>query len=134
METILVVEDEDLVRKMVKTVLQTQGYTVLEATGAREATFMRETHPGAIDLLLTDIVLSGRSGREIAKEFLEHLPGIRIIYMSGYTGDFAFQAELEKANSVFMDKPFSSDRLLKNVRQILAGVAAGADSRNPSRD
>ncbi|MEO7425315.1 MAG: response regulator [Fibrobacteria bacterium] len=132
METILVVEDEDAVRMLVKTVLQSHGYVVLEASGAREATYIRENHPGTIELLLTDIVLSGRSGREIAKEFLEHIPGIRVIYMSGYTGDFAFQAELEKSNAIFMDKPFSPDRLLRNVRQILAGVGADTASRNHS--
>ncbi len=133
METILVVEDEDIVRKLIKNVLESQGYLVLEASGAREATYMRENHPGSIDLLLTDIVLSGKSGREIAKEFLDHLPGIRVIYMSGYTGDATFQAELEKSNALFMGKPFSQDFLLKNVRYILTGVAADGDSRDRPR-
>ena len=124
MGTILVVEDEDLVRKMIKTVLKSQGYTILEACGARDATYIRENHPGTIDLLLTDIVLSGKSGREIAREFRENMPAIRIIYMSGYTGDSTFRAELEKTNALFLEKPFSTDSLVENVTQILGGMTA----------
>jgi two-component system, cell cycle sensor histidine kinase and response regulator CckA len=126
METILVVEDEDVLRRTIKSVLESKGYSVLQASGAREATYMRETHPGPIDLLLTDIVLSGRSGREIAKEFLDYLPDIRVIYMSGYTGDSAFQAELEKSNTLFLSKPFSMITLLKQIRQLLTGLTGSS--------
>ena len=124
-ETILVVEDEENVRKLVKHVLSAQGYTVLEASGAREAMYMHENHPGPIHLLLTDIVLSGKSGREIAKEFLELRPGIRVVYMSGYTDDTEFRKELEKSNAQFLGKPFTPTRLLQKVRDAFLGAESG---------
>ncbi|GEM_PF-6154153 len=132
-ETILVVEDEENVRKLVRHVLAAQGYTVLEASGAREAMYMHEHHPGPIHLLLTDIVLSGKSGREIAKEFLELRPGIRVVYMSGYTDDTGFRKELEKSNAQFLGKPFTPTRLLQKVRDALMGAENSATQAGRSR-
>jgi signal transduction histidine kinase/CheY-like chemotaxis protein len=125
-ETVLVVEDEENVRTLVRHVLEAQGYRVLEASGAREAMYMHENHEGGIDLLLTDIVLSGKSGREIAKEFAELRPGIRIIFMSGYTDDTVIRSELEKTRALFMGKPFTPSQLLQKVRAALEGAEARA--------
>jgi nitrogen-specific signal transduction histidine kinase/CheY-like chemotaxis protein len=125
-ETVLVVEDEQNVRTLVRHVLEARGYHVLDASGAREALYMHENHPGRIDLLLTDIVLSGKSGREIAKEFLELRPGIKVIFMSGYTDDTLMRSELEKTNALFMGKPFTPAKLLLKVRAALDGVEANA--------
>jgi two-component system cell cycle sensor histidine kinase/response regulator CckA len=129
-ETILVVEDEDNVRRLVRLVLEGQGYNVLDASGAREALYMHETHKGGIDLLLTDIVLSGRSGREVAREFQELRPGIRVIFMSGYTDDTVMRGELEKSRALFMAKPFTPTRLLQKVRSALDGMTAEAEAPN----
>jgi PAS domain S-box-containing protein len=129
-ETILVVEDEENVRKLVRHVLTAQGYTVLEASGAREAMFMHENHTGPIHLLLTDIVMSGKSGREVAKEFMELRPGIRVVYMSGYTDDNDFRKELEKTNAHFLGKPFAPSRLVQKIREALSVT----DTRSSASD
>ena len=126
-ETVLVVEDEENVRNLVRHVLEAQGYEVLDASGAREAMYMHENHPGRIDLLLTDIVLSGKSGREIAREFAELRPGIKVIFMSGYADDTLMRSELEKNRALFMGKPFTPSRLLHKVRAALDGVTAPAE-------
>ncbi|MDB5049609.1 MAG: Blue-light-activated protein [Fibrobacteres bacterium] len=127
METILVVEDEENVRRLVRLVLEAQGYRVLDASGAREALYIHENHSAPIDLLLTDIVLSGKSGREVARELQELRPGIRVIFMSGYTDDTVMRSELEKSNALFMAKPFTPTRLLQKVRSALDGVDAAAE-------
>lgn len=132
-ETVLAVEDEESVRSLVRIVLEGAGFNVLEASGAREALYMHENHPGAIDLLLTDIVLSGKSGREIAKEFLELRPGIRVIYMSGYTDDVLMRAELEKTQARFLGKPFTSEALIRMVRAALGASPAAQPASDPVR-
>lgn len=127
-ETILVVEDEENVRTLVRHVLEGEGYTVLEASGAREALYTHENHQGRIDLLLTDIILAGRSGREIAKDFMELRPGIHIIFMSGYIDDVLMRNELEHSRAMFLPKPFSPVRLTQKVRGALDGVDVEAPS------
>jgi len=123
-ETVLVVEDEDNVRNLVRQVLEAQGYTVLEASGAREALYMYENHSGSLDLLLTDIVLSGKSGRELAKELRELSPGLRVVFMSGYTDDEVVRGGIGTPKSLFLAKPFSHDQLTHTVRAALKGSQA----------
>jgi DNA-binding NtrC family response regulator len=127
-ETVLVVEDEENVRTLVRHVLEAQGYTVLDASGAREAMYMHENHPDRIDLLLTDIVLSGKSGRELAKELCELRPGLKVVFMSGYTDDAVVRGGLGNPKSLFLAKPFSPGRLAGTVRAALEGTSAPAET------
>jgi signal transduction histidine kinase/CheY-like chemotaxis protein len=127
-ETVLVVEDEENVRTLVRHVLEAQGYAVLEASGAREAMYMHENHPGRIDLLLTDIVLSGKSGRELAKDLVELHPGLRVVFMSGYTDDAVVRGGLPKAKSLFLAKPFSPAQLTDIVQAALEGTQTPAEA------
>ena len=127
-ETVLMVEDEESVRKLVRIVLEEAGFNVLEASGAREALYTHENHSGGIDLLLTDIVLSGKSGREIAKEFLELRPGIRVIYMSGYTDDAVVRHGLVAEGARFLQKPFTPLALLTAINDCFTDTQASAPS------
>lgn len=125
--TVLVVEDEESVLALVRSVLEARGYAVLEASGAREAMYIHENHPGRIDLLLTDIVLSGKSGREIARDLTELRPELRVIFMSGYA-DALIRNELERNSAAFLRKPFSPAILLEAVRQALESSRAPSES------
>jgi signal transduction histidine kinase len=128
-ETILVVEDEENVRSLVRHVLEGQGYVVLEASGAREAMYVHENHAGRIDLLLTDVMLPGKSGRELARELLEVRPATKIIFMSGYTEDSVIRTELERSKAaLFLGKPFSPTLLGHTVRAALEGRPAPVET------
>lgn len=118
-ETILLVEDEDSVRQIVRTVLEQNGYTVLECRNGAEAlgTFAQD-HEG-IDLLITDMVMPGMSGIEIAEAINRKRPGIGIIVMSGYGDREAGMLGGLSAPGLFIQKPFRSETLLRNVRMVL---------------
>jgi two-component system cell cycle sensor histidine kinase/response regulator CckA len=123
-ETILVVEDEENVRSLVRHVLEGQGYAVLEASGAREAMYVHENQAGRIDCLLTDVMLPGKSGRELARELIEVRPATKIIFMSGYTEDSVLRTEIERSKALFLGKPFSPTLLARTVRAALEGKPA----------
>ncbi len=118
-ETVLLVEDEDSVRQIVRTVLEQNGYTVLECRNGAEAlgTFAQD-HEG-IDLLITDMVMPGMSGIEIAEAINRKRPGIGIIVMSGYGDREAGMLGGLSAPGLFIQKPFRSETLLRNVRMVL---------------
>ena len=82
--TILVVEDEEEVRALARDVLEMNGFQVLEALDVADATRLAQTHPGTIDLLITDVVMPGTSGPELARRLRAHRPGLRVLCMSGY--------------------------------------------------
>ena len=118
-ETILLVEDEPTILAMTTTMLQRLGYTVLAAASPREALGMAETHPGVIDLLVTDVIMPDMNGRDLAKMLLAAKPGLKCLFMSGYTADIiAIQGVLDEKVS-FIQKPFSKTELAGKVRQIL---------------
>jgi PAS domain S-box-containing protein len=118
-ETILLVEDEEIVRSLVCSVLQAQGYTVLEADSGPEALRISSAHKDPIHLMLTDIVMPHMSGRELANRFSLLRPEMRILYMSGYTDDATIQdSELEPA-TFLLQKPFTPEVLISRVRLIL---------------
>lgn len=119
LETILVVEDEPAVRRTVVQLLQGQGYTVLEAGSAEEAKQRLADHPGAVDLLLTDVVLPGPGGREIADRTKASHPGIRILFMSGYTDDAVLRHRLVEHDVSLIQKPFTRESLAQKVREVL---------------
>ena len=122
-QTILVVEDEQALRKLTCSVLQDLGYTVLEAGDAAEALALVKQCKPAVDLLLTDVVMPGKSGRDLADELVPQIPGMKVLFMSGYTdGAIAAHRVLEPGLSL-LRKPFSSEELTQTVARILAGEA-----------
>jgi PAS domain S-box-containing protein len=124
-ETILVVEDEPAVRRIVVQLLEGQGYTVLEAGHAEEAERRLSEYPGAVDLLLTDVVLPGLGGREIAERSKASRPGIRTLFMSGYTDDAILRHRLLEHNVSLIQKPFTREELARKVREVLTSPRTG---------
>jgi two-component system cell cycle sensor histidine kinase/response regulator CckA len=116
-ETILLVEDEESLRKLTRTMLEQSGFTVLEAQGGLEAMEVARTHTGSIDLLLTDIVMPGINGREVARNLTLARPGLKVVYMSGYSG-FGNRG-LDMQEDVLLSKPFTRDALLSKVYEVL---------------
>jgi CheY-like chemotaxis protein len=120
-ETVLLVEDEAIVREPVRRTLARHGYVVLPAENAEVALVILHEHSGPIDLLLTDVVMPGASGKELSVEVLAHRPGTKVLFMSGYSQDvIAHQGVLEEGVSL-IEKPFSADDLLRKVRVVLDG-------------
>jgi CheY-like chemotaxis protein len=105
-ETILLVEDEPSVRSMVRLILELYGYTVLEASGGVEAETLCKGHRGSIDLLLTDVVMPEMSGPEIACPLTLLHPTLKVVYMSGYTGEALAQCGALGVDVVCLQKPF----------------------------
>jgi two-component system, cell cycle sensor histidine kinase and response regulator CckA len=116
-ETILVVEDEDAVRRLTCRILSRQGYRVLEAPDGQHALNAWGRHGDEIDLLLTDVVMPGMSGKELAEEI-----GIEPVFMSGYTDDVVLRHGVEGLRLV--EKPFNAETLLSAVRSALDGAPA----------
>jgi len=119
-ETILLVEDEQIVRNLARRVLQRHGYRVLEAGSGNEALPVWNEHQGEIDLLLTDMVMpGGLSGRELAAKLLESKPGLKVIYTTGYSQDaFTHNLVLEEELN-FLAKPYAAHKLAQTVRRCL---------------
>jgi two-component system cell cycle sensor histidine kinase/response regulator CckA len=118
-ETILLVEDEDLVRELAVMALEPLGYTVLAARGPQEALALCESHPGEIDLLLTDVVLPVMNGRLLQARVSELKPRVKVLFMSGYTANaIAHRGVLDKGIQ-FLQKPFSLEALARKVREAL---------------
>jgi two-component system cell cycle sensor histidine kinase/response regulator CckA len=118
-ETILVVEDEPGVRNLIRTILTENGYRVLVAADVLEALQISQQHDGPIDLLLTDVVLPHASGVEVAKHLRVSRPGVRVLYMSGYTENAVAHQSVLDADVELLPKPFSFEQLLSRVRQLL---------------
>ncbi|HVR08686.1 MAG TPA: PAS domain-containing protein [Thermoanaerobaculia bacterium] len=122
-ETVLLVEDDELLRDFLRLLLEQAGYTVFCETSAASAL---ERAPGAaaIDLVLTDVVMPGMSGPELAARLAAILPAARVLYMSGYTADVIARRSLLPPGAPFLEKPFSEDQLLRTVRQVLTAPRA----------
>jgi PAS domain S-box-containing protein len=118
-ETVLLVEDEEVVRGLVKRILMQAGYNVLEANGGMEAIRLCCEHTGAIHLLLTDVVMPEVSGKEVAECLTDLRPTIRILYMSGYTDEAIVQHGVLDANVEFIQKPFTWVGLTRKIRHVL---------------
>ena len=118
-ETILLVEDEDIVRGLTRKILMQAGYNVLDAKGGEEAISLCRAHAGPIDLLLTDVVMPEISGKEIADRLLELRPLTRVLFMSGYTDEAIVQHGVLDANVKFIQKPFTWVGLTRKVRNVL---------------
>lgn len=118
-ETILLVEDEEIVRSLVRTVLQANGYTILEAQRGDEALALAQQYDGSIDLLLTDVVMPLMSGRKLAEQLKVFRPLTKVLFMSGYTDDRVVRPGVLAAEVEFLSKPFSPSLLASKVREVL---------------
>ena len=118
-ETILVVEDEEALRSLTCSVLEGCGYVVLPARHGGEAMDISQHHEGPIDLLLTDVVMPGISGRVLADQLVQLRPQIKVVYMSGYTGQTVGAHGILDPGSLFLQKPFTRDALARKLREAL---------------
>jgi len=116
--TVLLVEDESAVRDLVRIILEREGYSVVESTNADEAE-ARFSTMSSLDLLLTDVVMPGRSGFELFKRLQAKLPSLRVLFISGCTDYAAFDTATVGRDLAFLEKPFSSEGLIAKVREVL---------------
>src|SRR5438552_1106128 len=118
-ETILLVEDEAGVRTLAKTILQTQGYTVLDAAQGKDAFLLSGQHEGLIHLMVTDMVMPEMSGPEVAERLKPLRPNMKVLFMSGFTDKaMVHQGELDPGMA-FLQKPFTPQTLTRKVREVL---------------
>ena len=125
-ETILLVEDEDAVRKIVRIGLEKVGYKVLEASGGKRALQLVDQTTDQIHLLLVDVVMPEMGGPKLAEQLRRIRPGIRVLFMSGYTDDAVLQRGVQEAKEALLQKPFTAVALAKKVREILDDVQSSS--------
>lgn len=118
-ETVLLVEDQDIVRELACRVLQSHGYHVLQAEDGHAALRVIDAHDGPIDLLATDVVMPSMSGGELAQVMQARLPALRVLYMSGYTDDAVLRHRIQHGDLHFLPKPYTPQVLLRKVREII---------------
>ncbi len=126
-ETILIVEDDPAVLGMTREMLQNQGYRVIPAPSGPAALDAAERHDGAIDLLLTDVVMPGMGGRELAERLTATRPRLRLMFMSGYTDDAVIRHGVEQRSTAFIQKPFRPEALAHKVREVLDRTPRGEE-------
>ena len=126
-EVVLLVEDEDGVRRLTRSILERAGYTVIEARHGKEGLSVCETHEGPIDLLLTDVLMPGIGGRELTERAALLRPGMKVLFMSGHTDDAVLDLGIKLHGTPFLQKPFTVLQLARKVREVLDGP------REPSR-
>ena len=118
-ETVLVVEDERMVRDLVREILSRQGYEMLEAGRGAEALEVSERHKGPIHLLITDVVMPGMTGPELARHLTARRPATKVLFMSGYTDDAILHHGVLEPGTEFLQKPFTAGSLAAKVRHVL---------------
>ncbi len=117
--TILLVEDDELMRSVTRQILVEQGYQVIEASDGIAALASLTAHRGRINLLLTDVVMKGMSGPELVQRLSESHPELKVVYMSGYTGELIAEREVLKNGITLLEKPFTRSNLLKTIHASL---------------
>ncbi len=122
-ETVLLVEDDEMIRKLVQKVLKANGYTVLVAASGGDAERVAGQHEGPIHLLMTDVVMPGLNGREVAQRLTAARAGIRVLYLSGYTDDAIVHHGVLDPGVAFLQKPFTPAVLGRKVREVLDSAA-----------
>jgi two-component system, cell cycle sensor histidine kinase and response regulator CckA len=128
-ETLLVVEDDPALSELIRELLQENGYRVLAASSPDEALAVAGRHEGALDLLVTDIVMPGMNGKQLASRLRETCPRLRVLYMSGYTEDIVGQRGLLDGASVFLAKPFTEEALTQSVRRAIGAAVRPVGGR-----
>lgn len=118
-ETVLLVEDDEQILELAETILEEHGYTVLASQTAEDACLICEKYPGDIHLLVTDVVMPKMNGRELQERISGLRPGIRTLYMSGYTADIIARRGVIDEGINFIGKPFSLQSLVEKVREVL---------------
>jgi CheY-like chemotaxis protein len=118
-ETILVAEDDSAIRNLIREFLESFGYRVLAAGNSSEALQIASATQGPIHLLITDVIMPGKSGPVLADRLSQILPGVRVLYISGYSDDAVSVHGVLKAGTFFLSKPFTKDLLAKKVRDVL---------------
>jgi two-component system cell cycle sensor histidine kinase/response regulator CckA len=118
-ETVLLVEDDEPLRTLAREILSIQGYTVMDAINPSEALRLADVHPGPIHLLLTDVVMPQMNGRQVADHLLAARPGLKVLFMSGYTDAAIVEHGVLEPGTQFLQKPFTPDGLSRKVREVL---------------
>jgi CheY-like chemotaxis protein len=119
-ETVLLVEDETAVRQFARRALESSGYCVLAAADGAEAMATALGHPGPIHVLVTDVVMPGMGGPELARRLAQQRATLRVLFCSGYTDDASVREGVREAGTAFLQKPFSPEELIRKVREVLA--------------
>ena len=119
-ETVMLVEDETQVRELTQRMLKQLGYTVLTAAKGDEAIELSSAHPGAISLLVTDVVMPNMSGKQVADALVVTRPDIKVLFLSGYTDNTVGNHGVLDSNVNFLAKPFSRETLARKIREVLS--------------
>jgi two-component system cell cycle sensor histidine kinase/response regulator CckA len=122
-ETVLLVEDEESVRELVREALEGRGYNVCSARNGNEALAIAARQELKIDLMITDVVMPGMGGRELANRMAAVRPGTRVLYLSGYTEDAIMHHGVLEPGTAFLQKPFTLDALALKVREVLDSLS-----------
>ena len=120
-ETVLLVEDSDIVRETTRSFLEAHGYKVLQAKTGPRALALAQRHAGTIDLLLTDVVMPRMSGPQLVERLKKLRPTVKVLYMSGYAGDAINHHGVSSQGAGFLQKPFTWNKLGVKLRQIVDG-------------
>jgi DNA-binding NtrC family response regulator len=118
-ETVLAVDDDPTMLELVEKVLKTYGYRVFSAASGEEALAIAAAKPEKIDLLLTDVMLPGIKGQDVAKALIANRPDVSVLFMSGYLCPSMAHGDSDKLTDAFIQKPFAPNTLLRKVRRIL---------------
>jgi CheY-like chemotaxis protein len=118
-ETVLLVEDEESVRQLVKETLERKGYRVLEAENGEAGLTVAAQHQQQIDLVITDVVMPHLGGQELAQRLRASRPEIKVLYLSGYTEDAVVGEGTVESGKAFLQKPFTLQSLARKVREVL---------------
>ena len=120
-ETVLLVEDEESVRQLVRETLQAKGYRVVEAENGEAGLQAAAKHSGKIDMVITDVVMPGMGGRELVRRLADTRPETKVLYLSGYTEDAIVNEGTIESGKAFLQKPFTPTTLAGKVREVLRG-------------
>ena len=130
-ETVLLVEDDEAARELWREMLGLLGYRTIIASNGAEALELADKHAGHIDLLLSDVVMPKLGGRELAGRLRERRPGLRVIFMSGYTADTMLRQGIASSSVPFLQKPFSVQQLARKIRDVMDDVVRNASGFGP---